>query len=68
VDAVLRELGRAEAGLASKTREPVQPSPQFILQYFTSFSEDPVIKEIEKVRATIGLFCYLKRLYPTHFS
>jgi hypothetical protein len=49
VDAVLRELGRAEAGLASKTREPVLTSPQFIQQYFSSFCEDPIMREIEKV-------------------
>ena len=33
-----------------RRREPVLNSPQFIAQYFTSFSEDPVMKEIEKVR------------------
>jgi len=48
VDQVLRELGRAEAALASKTREPVITSPHFITQYFTSFAEDPIMKSIEK--------------------
>jgi len=48
VDQVLRELGRAEAALASKTREPVLSSSHFISHYFSSFSEDPIMKSIEK--------------------
>jgi len=48
VDQVLRELGRAEAALASKTRKPLITSPHFIAQYFTSFVEDPIMKSIEK--------------------
>jgi len=48
VDAVLKELGRAEAGLASRDREPVMTSPHFIQQYFTSFCEDPVLRSLEK--------------------
>jgi len=48
VDSVLKELGRAEAGLASKNRQPVMTSPHFIQQYFTSFCEDPILKSLEK--------------------
>jgi len=48
VDQVLRELGRAEAALASKTREPVLTSSHFITHYFSSFSEDPIMKSVEK--------------------
>ena len=48
VDSVLKELGRAEAGLASKSRKPVMTSHHFVEQYFTSFSEDPILKSIEK--------------------
>jgi len=48
VDSVLKELGRAEAGLASKSRQPVMTSPHFIAQYFTSFCEDPILKSLEK--------------------
>ena len=44
VDTVLKELGRAEAGLAAKHRAPVMTSPHFVAQYFTSFSEDPILK------------------------
>jgi len=47
VDQVLRELGRAEAELAFKTNEPVLSSNHFISQYFTSFSQDPILKSIE---------------------
>ena len=39
-----QELGRAEAGLAAKSRPPVMTSPHFVAQYFTSFSEDPILK------------------------
>ena len=48
VDAVLKELGRAEATLASTNREPVLTSPHFVSQYFTSFCEDPILKALEK--------------------
>jgi len=48
VDAVLKELGRAEATLASSNREPVLTSPHFVSQYFTSFCEDPILKALEK--------------------
>jgi len=48
VDSVLKELGRAEAGLASSNRTPVLTSPHFIQQYFTSFCEDPILKSLEK--------------------
>jgi len=48
VDSVLKELGRAEAGLASKSRKPVMTSHHFVEQYFTSFSEDPILKSLEK--------------------
>ena len=47
VDSVLKELGRAEAGLAAKSRPPVMTSPHFVSQYFTSFSEDPILKSLE---------------------
>lgn len=48
VDSVLKELGRAEAGFASKSRQPVLTSNHFINQYFSSFCEDPIQKSLEK--------------------
>ena len=48
VDSVLKELGRAEAGLASKSRQPVLTSVHFIAQYFTSFCKNPILKSLEK--------------------
>lgn len=48
VDSVLKELGRAEAGLASLNRKPVMTSPHFIAQYFTSFCEDPILLSLEQ--------------------
>ena len=48
VDSVIKELGRSEAGLASKSRKPMMKSHHFVEQYFTSFSEDPILKSIEK--------------------
>ena len=50
VDQVLRELGRAEAALASKHRDPVLTSKHFITQYFSSFSDDPILHPVEQVR------------------
>ena len=44
VDSVLKELGRAEAAVASRNRQPMLTSNHFISQYFTSFSEDPIQK------------------------
>jgi len=48
VDQVLRELGRAEAALASKSRTPLLPSNNFISQYLESFAEDPINKILKK--------------------
>jgi import receptor subunit TOM70 len=48
VDQVLRELGRAEAALASKSRTPLLPSNHFISQYLESFAEDPIAKILKK--------------------
>jgi len=48
VDSVLKELGRAEAAVASRNRQPMLTSKHFVHQYFTSFSEDPIQKSIEK--------------------
>ena len=43
VDQILKDLGRAEARLASKKRVPVLSSENFIRQYFQSFSSDPIM-------------------------
>merc|ERR1712012_331997 len=48
VDSVLKELGRAEAGLAAKNRSAVMSSKFFINQYFQGFYEDPFMKSLEK--------------------
>jgi len=48
VDSVLKELGRAEAADASKSRQPVLTSTHFINQYLSSFSQDPILKSLEK--------------------
>jgi len=48
VDSVLKELGRAEAALESKNRQPILTSPHFITQYFSSFCCDPILKSLEK--------------------
>ena len=48
VDSVLKELGKAEAAVESKHRQPMMTSSHFVAQYFTSFSEDPILKSLEK--------------------
>jgi len=45
VDAILKELGRAEARLATTKRTPSLASNHFISQYFQSFAEDPILKK-----------------------
>jgi len=47
VDEVLKHLGSALAVMANKTREPNLPSSHTILQYFTSFMDDPLFDSIE---------------------
>jgi len=42
VDTMLKELGRAEAKLATSKRTPALASTHFIRQYFQSFAEDPI--------------------------
>ena len=48
MDSVLTELGMAEAAVESKHRQPMMTSSHFVAQYFTSFSEDPILKSLEK--------------------
>ena len=45
VDAILKDLGRAEARLATKKRTPSLASSHFIKQYFQSFAEDPILSD-----------------------
>jgi len=45
VDTILKELGRAEARLATTKRTPSLASNHFIQQYFQSFAEDPILKK-----------------------
>ena len=48
MDSVLTELGKAEAAVESQHRQPMMTSSHFVAQYFTSFSEDPILKSLEK--------------------
>jgi len=50
VDTILKELGRAEAKLATKKRDPVLSSNNFIRQYFQSFSSDPIMNHDSAVQ------------------
>jgi len=45
VDETLKHLGSALAVSAAKTREPTLPSAHTIVQYFTSFMEDPLFDD-----------------------
>jgi len=47
VDEVLKHLGSSLAVQTSKTRNPTLPSPHTIIQYFTSFMEDPLFDDVE---------------------
>jgi len=48
VDEVLKDLGSSLAVMEAKRRPPVLPSAHTILQYFTSFMEDPLFDHIEE--------------------
>ena len=39
---------KAEAAVESKHRQPMMTSSHFVAQYFTSFSEDSILKSLEK--------------------
>jgi len=47
VDEVLKELGTSQAVLASKRRSPTLPSSHTIIQYFTSFMDDPLFNPVD---------------------
>merc|ERR1712128_133382 len=47
VDEVLKHLGSALAVMAARNREPNLPSSHTIIQYFTSFMDDPLFDCIE---------------------
>ena len=49
--AILKKIsGRAEAKLATKKRDPVLSSNNFIRQYFQSFSSDPIMNHDSAVQ------------------
>eukprot|EP00094_Tigriopus_californicus_P012644 TCALIF_12222-PA protein Name:"Similar to TOMM70A Mitochondrial import receptor subunit TOM70 (Homo sapiens)" AED:0.21 eAED:0.21 QI:0/0.4/0.5/0.83/1/1/6/169/580 len=48
VDTILKELGRVEAKIAIRDRQPGFTSHHFIQQYFQSFAEDPIVKLLAK--------------------
>lgn len=48
VDTILKELGRVEAKIAIRNRQPALTSHHFIQQYFQSFAEDPISKLLAK--------------------
>ncbi|KAL3266741.1 hypothetical protein HHI36_010902 [Cryptolaemus montrouzieri] len=53
-DRVLKELGKAHAQEAMKTRKIIMPSKNFIKTYFSSFSEDPVGQMLLEVGQPLG--------------
>jgi len=48
VDEVLKDLGSSLAVMEAKKRPPVLPSSHTIIQYFTSFMDDPLFDPIEE--------------------
>lgn len=46
-DRVLRQLGAKHAKEAMKSRKPIMPSKHFIKVYFSTFTEDPVLKYLK---------------------
>merc|ERR1719234_301971 len=46
VDEVLKQLGSSLAIVTARTRQPVIPSNYTILQYFSSFIEDPLFENV----------------------
>ena len=54
VDAILKELGKAEAAKAVKNRVPSLSSKHFIQQYFLSFANDPIMEEAKKMARENG--------------
>ncbi|CRK86326.1 CLUMA_CG000014, isoform A [Clunio marinus] len=45
-DRILKDLGMKHAKEAMLTKEPVEPSKHFVVNYFKSFSQDPVHKVV----------------------
>merc|ERR1719225_1875329 len=46
VDDILKQLGSSLAVVTSRSREPVMPSNYTIVQYFSSFIEDPLFESL----------------------
>lgn len=46
-DRVLRQLGAQHAKEAMKNRKPIMPSKHFIKNYFSTFTEDPILKYLK---------------------
>nr|BAN21427.1 heat shock protein 70-interacting protein [Riptortus pedestris] len=48
-DRILKVIGKVEAEEYMKKRSSVLPSEYFMKQYFASFTQDPVVKDLSKV-------------------
>lgn len=45
-DRILKDLGLKHAKEAMETKQPVEPSKHFVVNYFKSFSQDPIHKVV----------------------
>jgi mitochondrial import receptor subunit TOM70 len=59
-DRILKDLGMKHAKEAMQNKQPVEPSKNFVVNYFKSFSQDPVHKVVVSSTEPIGFLKAIK--------
>merc|ERR1719422_2019677 len=58
VDDILKQLGSSLAVVTSRSREPIMPSNYTIVQYFSSFIEDPLFDNVGDSKYSEAVKCF----------
>lgn len=67
-DRILKDLGMKHAKEAMQNKQPVEPSKNFVINYFKSFSQDPVHKVVVSTVEPKGFLKAIKAFKDGHFN
>lgn len=67
-DRILKDLGLKHAKEAMQTKQPVEPSKHFVVNYFKSFSQDPVHKVVVTSAESKGFLRAIKAFKDGNFN
>jgi import receptor subunit TOM70 len=67
-DRILKDLGMKHAKEAMQNKQPVEPSKNFVVNYFKSFSQDPVHKDVVSASEPKGFLKAIKSFKNGQFN